>query len=153
MISIEILIEAFKATMDLAGNLGKFDDNVYAENILKLYGKEPTYDELDAQVEVVKNDPDMPTQEKLELLRAIAVQKDAARKREVELKAKCAEIIDNGMAKKGEVATKVVVTVLKALLTAGISLIPLLITGHGNDANDIVDLGDENDDDDDNDVA
>lgn len=145
MIPTEIIIEAFKATMNFAANtMGKFDDNVYAENIIKLYGKEPTFDELDAQVEVVKNDPDMSTQEKLDLLRAITVQKDAARKREVELKAKCAEIIDNGMAKKGETVTKVVVVIVKTLLTGGLALIPLLLDRHEEDT----DEGDDYDDDD-----
>lgn len=145
MIPTEIIIEAFKATMNFAANtMGKFDDNVYAETIIKLYGKEPTYDELDAQVEVVKNDPNMSTQEKLELLRAITVQKDAARKREVELKAKCAEIIDNGIAKKGETITKVVVVIVKTLLTGGIALIPLLLKGHGDDTEGLSDYDDEN---------
>lgn len=145
MIPTEIIIEAFKATMNFAGNMGKFDDNLYAENIIKLYGKEPTYDELDAQVEIIKNDPDMSTQEKLELLRAINVQKDAARRREVELKAKCAEIIDNGAAKRAETVTKVVVVIVKTLLTGGIALIPLLLRGNDDDTDGPSDYDDDDD--------
>ena len=143
MIPTELIIAAFKATLDLSDKVtGKFDDEKYAEAIIKLYGKEPTYNELDAQVEVIKSDPELSPKEKRELLGAISVQKDAARKRELEIKAKCAEIIDNGVAKKGEVATKIVVVIFKTLLTGGLALIPLLLGGHDEDAEDPGDCDD-----------
>lgn len=139
MIPIEVLIEAFKATLDFAeSTASKFDDGKYAEAITALYGQAPTYAELDAQVEVIKAATDIPTQEKLELLRAISVQKDAAREREIAIKRQCAEIVDNGMTKKGETVGRIVSTVLKALFTGGISLIPDAIGyfGKRDDDND-----------------
>lgn len=145
MIPIAVLIEAFRATLSLAENAGgKFDDGKYTENIIKLYGAVPTYAELDAQVEVIKVAADISTQEKLALLRAISAQKEAAQEREITLKKQCAEIINNGAARRGEVVGKVVTTILGVIFTAGISLIPLAIDYFGKNDSEI-DYGDDED--------
>lgn len=127
---IEIIIEAYNKTLSFADNVtSKFDDEKFAKAVNDMYGQEPTYAELDAQIELIKIASDISTQDKLDLLRAISVQRDIIRDSEIKRKNQCAEIIDKGMEKKGEIVTKIVVGVF----SCGISLLPEAchaISGH-----------------------
>lgn len=115
------ILEGFKLALDFANKvMDRFDDEKFARAVIELYGKEPTYDELDAQIEIIKNDPDIPTERKLDLLRAVTVQRDAIRDKEFERKQKAAEIIDNSNEKKGNLAGKIAIGVL----SGGVSLLP-----------------------------
>ena len=118
---IQAIIQAYNNTLNFADRvMDKLDDEKYAKAVIELYGKEPTYYELDAQIEVIKNATDIPTEKKLDLLRAVAVQRDAIRDKEIELKKEAAEIINDGMEKRGNLAGKIAIGVL----SGGVSLLP-----------------------------
>lgn len=118
---IQILVEAYNKTLDFSSNVvSKFDDEKYAKAVTEMYGREPTFSELDAQIEIIKDADDIPTEKKIDLLKAVTVQRDAIRDKEVERRKKSAEIVDKGMEKKGDIAVKVAMGVL----TGGVSLLP-----------------------------
>ena len=118
---IQAIIQAYNNTLNFADKImDKLDDEKYAKAVIELYGQEPTYNELDAQIEIIKNATDIPTEKKLDLLRAVTVQRDAIRDKEMERKKKSAEIIDNGTEKKGNLAGKIAIGVL----SGGVSLLP-----------------------------
>lgn len=116
-----VLVEAYNKTLDFTDSvMSKFDDEKYARAVTEMYGREPTYSELDAQIDIIKEATDIPTEKKLELLKAVTVQRDAIRDKEFERKSKSADVIDRGMDKKADVAKKISLGVL----TGGVSLLP-----------------------------
>ena len=118
---LPILIKALETTTNFAGKvMDKIDDERYAKAVIELYGQEPTYSELDAQIEIIKNATDIPTEKKLALLSAVSAQRDAIREREIAKKKELAEVVDEGARKKGELAGKIALGVL----SGGISLLP-----------------------------
>ena len=105
---LPILIKALETTTNFAGKvMDKIDDERYAKAVIELYGQEPTYSELDAQIEIIKNATDIPTEKKLALLSAVSAQRDAIREREIAKKKELAEVVDEGARKKGELAGKI----------------------------------------------
>ena len=145
---IQAIIQAYNTTLNFADKvMDKLDDEKYAKAVIELYGQEPTYSELDAQIEIIKNANDIPTEKKLDLLRAVTVQRDAIRDKEIERKKKSAEIIDNAMEKKGNLAGKIAIGVL----SGGVSLLPDAVNAvkglkdkKSEDTIELLDPGDEN---------
>ena len=67
-----VLVEAYNKTLDFTDSvMSKFDDEKYARAVTEMYGREPTYSELDAQIDIIKEATDIPTEKKLELLKAV----------------------------------------------------------------------------------
>jgi len=117
----QALIEAYKITLSFSDKVvGMFDDEKFAKAVVEIYGREPSYPELDVQIELIKNATDIPTKDKLILLRAVSVQRDSIREREAERMERCAEIINRGMDRRAEVAQKLVL----GLLSGGLYLLP-----------------------------
>lgn len=118
---VEALIEAFKEAMDFSGKvMDHVDEEKYARAVRELYGKEPTYSELDVAIDLIKEDKEMPTTEKVQLLTAVSHRREELYEKALERKRKNADIIDRGTRRKGETAVKIA----GAVLTGGVSLIP-----------------------------
>ena len=145
---IQAIIQAYNTTLSFADKvMDKIDDEKYAKAVIELYGQEPTYSELDAQIEIIKNATDIPTEKKLDLLRAVTVQRDTIRDKEMERKKKSAEIISDAAEKKGNLAGKIAIGVL----SGGVSLLPDAVNAvkglkdkKPEDTIEILDSGDEN---------
>ncbi len=145
---IQAIIQAYNTTLSFADKvMDKIDDEKFAKAVIELYGQEPTYNELDAQIEIIKNATDLPSEKKLELLRAVTVQRDTIRDKEMERKRKSAEIISDAAEKKGNLAGKIAIGVL----SGGVSLLPDAINAvkefkdkKPEDTTDILDTEDDN---------
>ena len=118
---VSILIEAYKTTLDFSDKaLDHIDEEKYARAVNELYGKEPTYKELDTAIEIIKDDEKLPTSEKVQLLTLVSNQREELYERALERKKKHADIIDRGSRRKGETAVKIA----GAVMTGGVSLLP-----------------------------
>ena len=127
---VPIIKEMFDKSLAFANNVMKnFDDKKFAESVTEMYGKEPTYEELDAAIEIIKQDTTMSSKEKVDLLMVLSKQREEARARymdkQVDVKKKHAETLNEATQKKGDIAVKVAMGVL----TGGISLIPDAVKG------------------------
>lgn len=117
----QIIVDAYNKTLDFAnGVMSKFSYDEFSNSVVKMYGQEPTFSELDAQIELIKNDVDMPTDKRIALLRAVTVQRNVILDRDLERKQKVAETMIRGNEKHMEFATKGVL----CLLSGGLTLIP-----------------------------
>lgn len=118
---VEILINAFKDAMDFSNKvLDHIDEEKYAKAVCELYGKEPTYKELDTAIELIKEDKELPTSEKVQLLTLVSNQREELYEKALIRKKKHADMIDRGSRRKGETAVKIV----GAVATGGVSLLP-----------------------------
>jgi|GEM_PF-5886559 hypothetical protein len=118
---VEILIGAFKDAMDFSNKvLDHVDEEKYAKAVCELYGKEPTYKELDTAIEIIKEDKSLPTAEKIQLLTLVSNHREELYEKALARKKKHADIIDRGSRRKGETAVKIV----GAVATGGVSLLP-----------------------------
>lgn len=118
---VEILIGAFKNAMDFSNKvLDHVDEEKYAKAVCELYGKEPTYKELDTAIEIIKEDKSLPTAEKIQLLTLVSNHREELYEKALARKKKHADIIDRGSRRKGETAVKIV----GAVATGGVSLLP-----------------------------
>lgn len=130
---VPIIKEMFDKSLSFADNVMKnFDDKKFAESVTEMYGKEPTYEELDAAIEIIKQDTTMSSKEKVDLLMVLSKQREEARARymdkQVDVKKKHAETLSEATQKKGDIAVKVAMGVL----TGGLSLIPDAVKGIQN---------------------
>ena len=96
------------------------DEEKYARAVCELYGQEPTYKELDAAIELIKEDKELPVSEKVQLLTVVSNQREALYEKALERKKKNADMIDRGSRRKGETAVKIA----GAVMTGGVSLLP-----------------------------
>lgn len=112
-----ILKLALEFTNDV---VSKFDDEKYAKAIMTIYGYEPDYKELDILAESIRNATDVSAKEKSELLLAISDKRSAIREREVDIRQRCAETVNEGFEKKCRFVGKLALVVF----TGGLSLIP-----------------------------
>ena len=118
---VEVLIGAFKDAMDFSNKvLDHIDEEKYAKAVCELYGKEPTYKELDTAIEIIKEDKSLPTAEKIQLLTLVSNHREELYEKALARKKKHADIIDRGSRRKGETAVKIV----GAVATGGVSLLP-----------------------------
>ncbi len=127
---VPIIKEMYVKSLDFANNvMSKFDEKKFAESVTEMYGKEPTFAELDAAIEIIKADTTMSTKEKVDLLMVLSKQRDESRSKyldkDVEIKKKHADTVNDNMQKKGDIAVKVAMGVL----TGGVSLIPDAVDG------------------------
>ena len=130
---VPIIKEMFDKSLAFADNVMKnFDDKKFAESVTEMYGKEPTYEELDAAIEIIKQDTTMSSKEKVDLLMVLSKQREETRARymdkQVDVKKKHAETLNEATQKKGDIAVKVAMGVL----TGGLSLIPDAVKGIQN---------------------
>ena len=130
---VPIIKEMFDKSLAFADNVMKnFDDKKFAESVTEMYGKEPTYEELDAAIEIIKQDTTMSSKEKVDLLMVLSKQREETRARymdkQVDVKKKHAETLNEATKKKGDIAVKVAMGVL----TGGLSLIPDAVKGIQN---------------------
>lgn len=130
---VPIIKEMFEKSLSFADNVMKnFDDKKFAESVTEMYGKEPTYEELDAAIEIIKEDTSMSSKEKIDLLMVLSKQREETRARymdkQVEIKKKHADTLNTATQKKGDIAVKVAMGVL----TGGLSLIPDAVKGIQN---------------------
>ena len=130
---VPIIKEMFDKSLAFADNVMKnFDDKKFAESVTEMYGKEPTYEELDAAIEIIKQDTTMSSKEKVDLLIVLSKQREETRARymdkQVDVKKKHAETLNEATQKKGDIAVKVAMGVL----TGGLSLIPDAVKGIQN---------------------
>lgn len=122
----QILSEAFDKCLDFSNKvMDHIDEEKYARAVSELYGKEPTYSELDAAIELIKEDKEMPTEKKVQLLTLVSQQREENYERALERKKKSASVIDRGTRRKGETAVKIA----GAVMTGGVSLLPDAIKG------------------------
>jgi hypothetical protein len=117
----------FKALDVTANVVGNFDCTTYVRSTNDLCGDEPLYHELDTQEELIKNATDIPTEKKLAYLKAISYQRSELRENEIRCKIECAEAIDRGMEKRGQIFTKVFL----AILSGGVTLLPDAVSSVG----------------------
>ena len=118
---IPVILEAFDGAVDFAGKvIVSFDEEKFSKAVSDFWGKEPSVNEWDEAVELVKEADDIDTCQKVELLKAIAKERDAARSRELEQKKDIVNKLDEHNEKKAQVAVKIVAGVL----SAGVTLIP-----------------------------
>ena len=116
-----VLVEAFDKCLNFSNKImDHIDEEKYAKAICELYGKEPTYAELDAAIEIIKEDKEMPTEKKVQLLTAVSRQREEYYEKALERKKRSATVIDRGTRRKGETAVKIA----GAVMTGGVSLIP-----------------------------
>ena len=130
---VPIIKEMFDKSLAFADNVMKnFDDKKFAESVTEMYGKEPTYEELDAAIEIIKQDTTMSSKEKVDLLMVLSKQREETRARymdkQVDVKKKHAETLNEATQKKGDIAVKGAMGVL----TGGLSLIPDAVKGIQN---------------------
>lgn len=119
MLPINVAVDILKQALDFTGGVvGKFDDEKYARAVIEIYGHEPDYSELDVLANLIKTATDISTKEKNDLLLAIADKRTEIRKKEIEYKRACAQIVDAGSERKAETVLKILNGVLIAL-TAG----------------------------------
>ena len=118
---VEALVEAFKGSLDFSNKImDHIDEEKYARAVCELYGQEPTYKELDAAFELIKEDKELPVSEKVQLLTVVSNQREALYEKALERKKKNADMIDRGSRRKGETAVKIA----GAVMTGGVSLLP-----------------------------
>lgn len=118
---VSVLIEAFKDTMDFSNKImDHIDEEKYARAVCELYGKEPTYKELDTAIELIKEDEKLSTSEKVQLLTLVSNQREELYEKALIRKKKHADMIDRGSRRKGETAVKIA----GAVMTGGVSLLP-----------------------------
>lgn len=118
---VEALVEAFKGSLDFSNKImDHIDEEKYARAVCELYGQEPTYKELDAAIELIKEDKELPVSEKVQLLTVVSNQREALYEKALERKKKNADMIDRGSRRKGETAVKIA----GAVMTGGVSLLP-----------------------------
>ena len=130
---VPIIKEMFEKSLSFADNVMKnFDDKKFAESVTEMYGREPSYDELDAAIAIIKEDTTMSAKEKVDLLMVLSRQREETRARfldkQVEIKKKHADTLNAATLKKGDVAVKVAMGVL----TGGVSLLPDAVKGIKN---------------------
>lgn len=130
---VPIIKEMFEKSLSFADNVMKnFDDKKFAESVTEMYGREPSYDELDAAIAIIKEDTTMSAKEKVDLLMVLSRQREETRARfldkQVEIKKKHADTLNAATQKKGDVAVKVAMGVL----TGGVSLLPDAVKGIKN---------------------
>lgn len=117
----QILIEAFDKCLGFSNKvMDHIDEEKYARAVCEMYGKEPTYAELDTAIELIKDDKEMSTEKKVQLLKAVSQQRQEYYEKALERKKKSASIVDRGTRRKGETAVKIA----GAIMTGGVSLIP-----------------------------
>ena len=102
---VPIIKEMFDKSLAFADNVMKnFDDKKFAESVTEMYGKEPTYEELDAAIEIIKQDTTMSSKEKVDLLMVLSKQREETRARymdkQVDVKKKHAETLNEATQKK-----------------------------------------------------
>lgn len=115
------VVEILKLTMDITNNaVSKFDDEKYANAVMKIYGHEPDYKELDVLADAIGKASDISAKEKCELLFAIADKRSAIREKEIEFRQECAETVNRGFKKFCKYAGKLILGVS----TGGLYLIP-----------------------------
>lgn len=115
------VIEILKLALDFTNNtVSKFDKEKYANAVMKIYGHEPDYKELDILAESIRNAKDVSTKEMSDLLFAIADKRSAIRKKEIEYRQECAETVNRGFKKFCKYAGKFFL----GISTGGLSLIP-----------------------------
>lgn len=120
-ILFQALVEAFDKCLDFSNKvMDHIDEEKYAKAVCELYGKEPTYSELDTAIELIKEDKEMSTEKKVQLLTAVSRQREEYYEKALERKKKSATVIDRGTRRKGETAVKIA----GAVMTGGVSLIP-----------------------------
>lgn len=108
MIPINVAADILKAALDFtSGVVGKFDEEKYAKAVNEIYGHEPHYSELDTLAELIKNATDIPTNEKIVLLQALADKRREIRETEFEYKRTCAQTIDNASEKRADIILKI----------------------------------------------
>ena len=118
---VTVLIEAFKNTLDFSDKImDHIDEEKYAKAVSELYGKEPTYKELDTAIECIKEDTSLTTAEKVKLLTLVNNQREESYEKALARKKKTADIVDRGSRRKGETAVKIA----GAIMTGGVSLLP-----------------------------
>ena len=121
MVLFQALVEAFDKCLSFSNKvMDHIDEEKYAKAVSELYGKEPTYAELDTAIEIIKEDKEMPTEKKVELLTAVSRQREEYYEKALDRKKKSATVIDRGTRRKGETAVKIA----GAVMTGGVSLIP-----------------------------
>ena len=121
MIPVNAIIEILEKALDFTNNVVRtFDDEKYARAVNEIYGHEPDYSELDALTRIIENATDISTEKKMELIFAITDKKNEIRDREIEHKKACAEVVNKGFEKKGEVVLKLAL----GIFTGGLSFIP-----------------------------
>ena len=123
---VAAIIEAFNHALSFSEKvMESIDEEKYAKAVCDLYGKEPTYAELDTAIELIKEDKEIPTSEKVQLLTLVSNQRDELYEKAVTRKKKHADMIDRGTRRKGETAVKIA----GAVMTGGVSLIPDVVKG------------------------
>lgn len=119
MIPIDVAVNILKQALDFTSDIvGKFDEEKYAKAVSEIYGHEPNYSELDILAEQIKTATDISTKDKNTLLHAIADKRTEIRKKELEYKKECAQIVDAGFERKSKNVLKILNGVL-IILTAG----------------------------------
>lgn len=118
---VEALIKGFEKALSFSDKvMDHVDEEKYARAVRELYGKEPTYTELDAAIEIIKEDKEMATEKKVQLLTAVSHRREELYEKSLDHKKKSADIIDRGTRRKGETAVKIA----GAVMTGGVSLLP-----------------------------
>ena len=116
MIPINVAVDVLKQALDFtSGFVGKFDEEKYARAVNEIYGHEPNYSELDVLADLIRNATDISTKDKSDLLFALADKRCQIREREFEHKRTSAQIIDNGSARRAEIALKIINGVIIAV--------------------------------------
>lgn len=129
---VDILIQAFKETLNFSDKvMDHIDEEKYARAVTELYGKEPTYTELDTAIDLIKEDKELPTAEKVKLLTVVSNQREELYEKALVRKKKHADMIDRGSRRKGETAVKIA----GAIMTGGVSLIPDVVKGIQGESN------------------
>lgn len=117
----EALIHAFEKCLDFSNTvMDHVDDEKYAKAVCELYGQEPTYKELDAAIDLIKEDSTISTEKKIQLLETVSRRREEIYEKAIERKKKTADVIDSGARNKGEIAVKIA----GAVMTGGVSLLP-----------------------------
>ncbi len=121
MIPINVVADILKQALDFTNNVvSKFDDEKYASAVMKIYGHEPDYSELDTLSKAIETATDISIKEKSELLMAVADKRSELREKEIEYKKECAKVVNKGFEKKCKFALKLALGVM----SGGISLLP-----------------------------
>lgn len=123
---IPILLEAYNNSLKFADSVtNKFDEKRFAEAVTQMYGREPTYAELDACIEIIKTDTTISTKEKIDMLRALSKERDEYRDKEFEKKLKYADKVNESNQSKADAAVKVAMGVM----SGGVTLLPEALKG------------------------
>lgn len=98
MMSMFYNFESLKQVVDFASNLiSNFNVGEYVKNVNDLHGNESSRACVDAQIDLIKSDPKLSTEEKINLMSDAEAQHNA---RDIEHKAQRAQIIDRGRDRK-----------------------------------------------------